>query len=80
MCAQESKDLAGVFAARLDNRASHSFERCNVGNVQKRSFMNNHNGWMGGTNGSGIEMWIWPVIGVLVVILLVVLILRVAKK
>ena len=40
----------------------------------------NNNGWMGGTSGSGVEAWIWPVIGVLVVVLLVVLILKVAKK
>ena len=42
--------------------------------------MNNHNGWMGGTNGSGVEVWIWPVIGVLVVVLLVVLIIKVSTK
>ena len=32
------------------------------------------NGWMGG------EMWLWTVIGVLVVVLLVVLINKVSKK
>ena len=42
--------------------------------------MNNHNGWMGGTNGSGVEVWIWPVIGVLVGVLLVVLIIKVSTK
>jgi hypothetical protein len=39
--------------------------------------MNQTNGWMGGWGGGG--MWIWPVIGV-VVLLLVVVIARVAKK
>ena len=43
--------------------------------------MNRDNGWMSGTNGwSGGETWIWPVIGVLVVVLLVVLIIKVSKK
>ena len=32
------------------------------------------NGWMGG------GMWFWPVIGVLVVVLLVVLIIKLSKK
>jgi uncharacterized membrane protein len=36
--------------------------------------MNHSNGWMGG------GMWIWTVIGVLVVVLLVVLINKVSKK
>jgi uncharacterized membrane protein len=36
--------------------------------------MNHTNGWMGG------GMWIWTVIGVLVVVLLVVLINKVSKK
>jgi hypothetical protein len=39
--------------------------------------MNQTNGWMGGWGGGG--MWIWPVIGV-VVLLLVVVIAKVAKK
>lgn len=34
-------------------------------------------GWMGGFGGG---MWIWTVIGVLVVVLLVVLIAKVSKK
>ena len=39
------------------------------------------NGWMGGTNGwMGGGMWLWTVIGVLVVILLVVLINKVSGK
>jgi uncharacterized membrane protein len=38
------------------------------------------NGWMGGTNGwMGGGMWLWTVIGVLVVILLVVLINKVSS-
>jgi uncharacterized membrane protein len=36
--------------------------------------MNHTNGWMGG------GMWLWTVIGVLVVVLLVVLINKVSKK
>jgi uncharacterized membrane protein len=36
--------------------------------------MNHMNGWMGG------GMWLWTVIGVLVVVLLVVLINKVSKK
>jgi hypothetical protein len=40
--------------------------------------MNHTDGWMNGW--SGHAMWIWPVIGVLVVVLLVVLIIKVTKK
>lgn len=36
--------------------------------------MNHTDGWMGG------GMWIWPVIGVLVVILLVVAIVKLSRK
>lgn len=36
--------------------------------------MNHTDGWMGG------EMWIWPVIGILVVVLLVVVIIKLSKK
>jgi uncharacterized membrane protein len=40
--------------------------------------MNNSNGWMhGGANGG---MWVWPVLGVLVVVLLVVAIGKMSKK
>ena len=43
--------------------------------------MNHNNGWMGGTNGwMGGEMWIWTMIGVLVIALLVVLIMKVSQK
>ncbi len=45
--------------------------------------MNNTGGWMGsgGMNGwMGGGMWLWTVIGVLVVVLLVVLIAKVSKK
>jgi len=46
--------------------------------------MNNTGGWMGnggmyGWMGGG-GTWLWPVIGVLVVVLLVVLIVKVSKK
>jgi uncharacterized membrane protein len=41
----------------------------------ERNFMMNHtDGWMGG------GMWIWTVIGVLVVVLLVVVINKLSKK
>ena len=45
----------------------------------ERNFMMNHtdgmmSGWMGG------EMWIWTVIGVLVVVLLVVVIIKLSNK
>lgn len=36
--------------------------------------MNQTDGWMGG------EMWIWTVIGVVIVVLLVILIGKMAKK
>jgi uncharacterized membrane protein len=42
--------------------------------ANKGSFMMNYNGWMGG------GMWIWTVIGVLLVVLLVVVINNVSKK
>lgn len=42
-------------------------------------FMMNHtDGWMGGWGGGG--MWLWPVLGTLLVVLLVVAIMKVAKK
>jgi uncharacterized membrane protein len=40
--------------------------------------MNHTDGWMGGWNNGG--MWIWTVVGVLVVALLVVAIYKLAKK
>jgi uncharacterized membrane protein len=36
------------------------------------------NGWMGGWTGGG--MWLWPVIGVIVIVLLVVIINKLSKK
>jgi uncharacterized membrane protein len=45
----------------------------------ERLFMMNQNGgWMGGWAGGG--MWLWTVIGVLVVVLLVVVISKLSKK
>jgi uncharacterized membrane protein len=41
---------------------------------KERGLAMNHAGWMGG------GMWLWTVIGVLVVVLLVVLINKVSKK
>jgi hypothetical protein len=40
--------------------------------------MNQGNAWMGGWTGGG--MWVWTVIGVLVVVLLVVVISKLSKK
>ena len=42
------------------------------------NMMNHTNGWMNGWTGGG--MWIWTVIGVLVVVLLVVVITKLSKK
>ena len=43
--------------------------------------MHNANGWMGGINGwMGGGMWLWTVIGVLVVVLLVVAISKLSKQ
>jgi uncharacterized membrane protein len=45
----------------------------------KRNFMMNHtDGWMNGWPGGG--MWLWTVIGAVVVVLLVVAISRLSKK
>ena len=40
--------------------------------------MNQTSGWMGGWTGGG--MWLWPVIGVVVVVLLVVVISKLSKR
>jgi hypothetical protein len=40
--------------------------------------MNHSNGMMNGWSGGG--MWLWPVIGTLVVVLLVVAIVKMSKK
>jgi hypothetical protein len=40
--------------------------------------MNHSNGWMNGYMGGG--MWLWTVIGILVVVLLVVTISKMSKK
>ena len=40
--------------------------------------MNQSDGWMNGWSGGG--MWLWTVIGVLVVVLLVVAISKLSKK
>ncbi|MEO7300869.1 MAG: hypothetical protein ABI042_20070 [Verrucomicrobiota bacterium] len=40
--------------------------------------MNQSDGWMNGWSGGG--MWLWTVIGVLVVVLLVVAIIKLSKK
>lgn len=40
--------------------------------------MNHGDGWMNGWLGGG--MWVWPVIGLVVVALLVVLVLKVSRR
>lgn len=40
--------------------------------------MNHANGWMNGSMGGG--MWIWSVVGVLVVVVLFIVILKQTKK
>ena len=40
--------------------------------------MNHNDGWMNGWSGGG--MWIWPVLGVAVVVLLVVIVINQSKK
>ncbi len=47
--------------------------------VNQRLFMMNQtDGWMSGWSGGG--MWVWTVVGVLVVVLLVVVISKLSKK
>jgi len=70
-----------VAATSNDTAASANALDCPVvGWSQRieRSFAVNHDGWMGGWAGGG--MWLWTVIGVLVIVLLVVLINKVSKK
>ena len=45
---------------------------------QRVFMMNQSDGWMNGWSGGG--MWLWTVIGVLVVVLLVVVIRKLSKK
>jgi len=45
---------------------------------ESRFIMNHTDGWMGGWSGGG--MWLWTVIGVMVVVLLVVAISKLSKK
>ena len=40
--------------------------------------MNHTDGWMNGWSGGGL--WVWPVIGVLVVVMLVIVITKLLKK
>lgn len=40
--------------------------------------MNNSNGWMNGWSGGG--MWVWTVLGLVIVALLVVVISKLSKK
>jgi hypothetical protein len=66
-----------VAATSNDTAASaHGLDSPRVGWSQRneRGFMMNHDGWMGG------GMWIWTVIGILVVVLLVVVINKLSNK
>ncbi len=40
--------------------------------------MNHTNGWMGGWSGGG--MWVWTVVGVVIVAQLVVVIIKLSRK
>jgi len=40
--------------------------------------MNHASGWMTGWSGGG--MWVWPVVGVLLIVLLVIVISKASKK
>ena len=63
--------FAGI-AGRIDRTLSQRNER---------SFMNYMNGWMNGAHGwMGGGMWLWTVIGVLLVVFLVVAISKVSKQ
>ena len=46
--------------------------------AQERGMHHADGGWMGGWAGGG--MWLWTVIGVLVIVLLVVVIVKLSKK
>ena len=63
----------GVFFAFL-MVITAAFAQMGDGQGMGQGSMNHPNGWMGG------GMWLWTVIGVLVVVLLVVLINKVSKK
>jgi len=71
-----------------DSKDGHNLDCPMVGWSQgneRRSMMNQGgggmSGWMGGGSGwMGGGVWMWPVIGVLVVVLLVVVIYKVSRK
>ena len=74
-----------VAATSNDTAASAQVLVCPVvgwSQRNERSFMMNQtDGWMGGMGGwMGGGMWIWTVIGVLVVVLLVVVINKLSNK
>ncbi|MFA6224499.1 MAG: hypothetical protein WC647_19550 [Desulfomonilaceae bacterium] len=48
------------------------------GKMMGGNMMNQTDGWMGGWAGGG--MWVWTVVGILVIVLLVVVISRLIKK
>ena len=68
----KTKAFGVFFAFVLAGTAA--FAQMGGGQGMGQGGMNRMNGWMGG------GMWLWTVIGVLVVVLLVVLINKVSKK
>jgi hypothetical protein len=68
----KTKALGVFFAFVLAGTVA--FAQMGDGQGMGQGGMNHTNGWMGG------GMWLWTVIGVLVVVLLVVLINKVSKK
>ncbi|MHB8203465.1 MAG: hypothetical protein ACYDHG_07125 [Desulfomonilaceae bacterium] len=48
------------------------------GKMMEGNMMNQTDGWMGGWVGGG--MWLWTVVGILVIVLLVVVISRLINK
>ena len=68
----KTKAFGVFFAFVLAGTAA--FAQMGSGQGMGQGGMNHMNGWMGG------GMWLWTVIGVLVVVLLVVLINKVSKK
>jgi hypothetical protein len=74
-----------VAATPNDDAASAHVLVCPVAGWSQRNersfMMNQTDGWMGGMGGwMGGGMWIWTVIGVLVVVLLVVVINKLSNK